>query len=336
MINKIKTQRDRFLLIFLALCSFFFTSCKKEEVLTPETESAIINIAVDYSGLQMTLIMLSQKKRISETYTDSIWELRFEKDGKSVYYKEVFLEEVVEFLREMKALNIMAPQREVYLREEEISALRVISDLYYRELTNEEGVLKDITKEEVFDLFEEYALASKVKKDIIDKEVEEVSTSDARVLEVGRIVFTDGEKAREIYQKITVEQESFLGHAKNNSEEAAVGLNIERGDLDPETEALLFSMEDGEISPLLEKEGRYVLYQIIKSHDEGATNRKKKQMQQERNSLALRNTYEAFLSDKTISVDVKEWIKVLENQDAPYPSGDFFALYTERMSAFGL
>ena len=199
--------------ILLLGCMVMLTGCAVKNVaqdITTPVESP------GYTRAQMMMMILSQKQEITKAYTDEIWQKKVTDDGKT--YEEVFLDDMRNFFKELKVLNLIAAERGIRLTTEEEAMMGEASNQYYNELKKQKTAFSDISHEEVDEMFKEYALAQKVNETIADSDTDEISEEEARVLKLQRIVVGDKNKAQELEAQVNAEGADFFAIAKQNSE----------------------------------------------------------------------------------------------------------------------
>lgn len=66
-----------------------------------------------YTLPQSMLVAATERNRYRDAYTDQLWQVVLDEEGTTV--EAFFLEQVEEFLRELKTVNLLAEEKEIQL-----------------------------------------------------------------------------------------------------------------------------------------------------------------------------------------------------------------------------
>ena len=156
-----------------------------------------------YSDAQTMIIITTEKNRYQDVYTDQIWSVKVDDEGTT--FQTYLLNEVKNFMINMKTMNLLADKQGIELDNAEKETVRQLSEEYFTGLTDKDIAFMNVTREDVEKMYEEYHLANKVVNELTKDLNLEVSDNEAKVIEVNEIVTSEREKAEEAYQKLQEE-----------------------------------------------------------------------------------------------------------------------------------
>lgn len=280
-----------------------------------------------YSDAQTMIIITTEKNRYQDVYTDQIWSVKVDDEGTT--FQTYLLNEVKNFMINMKTMNLLADKQGIELDNAEKETVRQLSEEYFTGLTDKDIAFMNVTREDVEKMYEEYHLANKVVNELTKDLNLEVSDNEAKVIEVNEIVTSEREKAEEAYQKLQEEGVKFADIAKTYSEEEEMNQKIGRGDLAKELEDAAFGLMAGEISQPIASGSRYYIFQCVNDYDQNATQERKKELFKERKNQAFRQVYDQFTPDNPIKLDSEIWNQPAFTKGDGTTTTNFFELYQE-------
>lgn len=280
-----------------------------------------------YSDAQTMIIITTEKNRYQDVYTDQIWSVKVDDEGTT--FQTYLLNEVKNFMINMKTMNLLADKQGIELDNAEKETVRQLSEEYFTGLTDKDIAFMNVTREDVEKMYEEYHLANKVVNELTKDLNLEVSDNEAKVIEVNEIVTSEREKAEEAYQKLQEEGIKFADIAKTYSEEEEMNQKIGRGDLAKELEDAAFGLMAGEISRPIASGSRYYIFQCVNDYDQNATQERKKELFKERKNQAFRQVYDQFTPDNPIKLDSEVWNQPAFTKGDGTTTTNFFELYQE-------
>ena len=163
-------------------------------------------------------------------------------------------------------------------------------------------------------------LADKVFAELTEEEEIEVSDDEARVVTFRHIMIK--KTTEDAYTKILMIQDllsqgaDFDSAAEQYSEDVRTEYTVGRGELDAGLEDEIFSMEDGEMSIVLESSEGYHIVLCVSSFNREATEQNKKVLLAQMKWEAFEETYNAFARKQTCEFKEKRWEEIhLDGQD---------------------
>lgn len=282
-----------------------------------------------YTDPQSMILIATEKNRYRSVYTDQIWQVPVDKDGTT--FRTYLLEEVQDFLRELKTMNMLADEEEISLTSQEKERLRELSRSYYDSLTREDLAYMGVEEEDVYYMYEQYHRANKLVDELTKDVNLEISDSEAKIITVQEIRLTDGERAQTVYEQVTAEGADFASIARSRSEDAQIQKQVGRSERKKEYEDVVFGLEAGAISPIIPVDGDYYIVKCISDYDEEATLERKKQLSLLRKNQAFRQIYDAYAAEHPVEIKGKIWDEVSLTSDESSTTVNFFDLYQEEM-----
>ncbi len=118
-----------------------------------------------------------------------------------------------------------------------------------------------INKDDIRNLYEKYALSTKLYSELTVGVNEEVSDDDARIMQVMQIVVSNNSKATKISEKLG-QGTDFTSLANLYNEQQQIETFISRKDVPSSMEKVVFLMDNNQISPCIEAEKKYYFYKV--------------------------------------------------------------------------
>ena len=269
--------------------------CKARPPVTVKKE-----IGVTLRRPEIMLVVATERNRYEQIYTSQIWDIAVVEDGTT--FQEYLLEQIKQFMVDLKRIGAMAQEYGITLDNGEMEQLRRLAQDYYSQLTEADKAYTGAGSDDVLNLYQEYYLACKTV-DVLTKNADlEISDNEAKVVEVSQIVLDNEFNAREVWQAVRSEGADFDAIARANSTEEQIRREIVRGELSAGMEEAVFAMNQGEISEIMEDNGRFYLFYCQNPYDQEATLARKEEMMLLRKDSVFHEYYDAFLEDNLVTV----------------------------------
>ena len=268
------------------------------------------------------LYLANYQNLYGTAYTLNLWEHDFGDESLEEYIKAITMNELVT----MVCMNQLATEKEISLNEADESKIKEAAKVYYESLSDEERSYLGVSEADIVTYYEHYGLAQKVLKELTGEINGEVSDDEARVMEVLQIYVTDAEKAAEVSEKLR-NGEDFASVANMYNELPGIQSNICRDDLPDEVEAVVFQMDDNEISNGIEAEGGYYFIKCLNKYNVELTEANKVTIVEKRQKEAFDDLYNDFVAglDSRINEDVWEELKL--DTTSQIKTGSFIETY---------
>ncbi len=296
--------------------------CKARPPVTVKKE-----IGVTLRRPEIMLVVATERNRYEQIYTSQIWDIAVVEDGTT--FQEYLLEQIKQFMVDLKRIGAMAQEYGITLDNGEMEQLRRLAQDYYSQLTEADKAYTGAGSDDVLNLYQEYYLACKTV-DVLTKNADlEISDNEAKVVEVSQIVLDNEFNAREVWQAVRSEGADFDAIARANSTEEQIRREIVRGELSAGMEEAVFAMNQGEISEIMEDNGRVYLFYCHNPYDQEATLARKEEMMLLRKDSVFHEYYDAFLEDNLVTVSGRVWQDVSFVTQENTTTTNLFELYQE-------
>lgn len=293
----------------------------------PENRLLTVNgIESDYR--EVLLYMLSAKEEAELLYGKGIWEKVLDENGNT--YGELKKRQILEDFIDMKIVCAHASDYDIKLFEEENRDIADLTGEFIERVGKEKLVAYNISEELVKTLYTNNFLAGKVNEmvtlsvdvNIADEEARQITIqyffkSKYKISAAGRKMLLDGnalKALKETMQELrntAASKDNFKSLAEANTDaEGPVEMVIGTGVLEPSIETIVFSLKDGEISPVLETEEGYYVYKCVSAYDEDASQKRKEALIAERRENAFAELFDSWKKSSSVIIDNEKWNRV--------------------------
>ncbi len=277
----------------------------------------------EYGKAETMVIVTTERLRYEELYTDKIWDVAVDESGTT--FEETLVNQIHDFLKELKTMSRMADEENVTLSGKERELVKQAAAQYMENLKNA-GDSFEITRDVAESLYEDYWKAEKLVETLTENVNLEVSDSEAKVITVDEIVLSDKDQADETLKKVRTEGTDFMTVAKEVSEDQEIEKKISRGMRSEEYEQVAYALASGEISDVIGADGKYYILRCVSDYDEAATKIRKEEMVREKKNEAFYETYSEYAAKVHLAKDDSLW-KNLSITDGEKTSADFFEIF---------
>lgn len=325
--NKIKKEKVKkrgakldLLLLILSLISLFAVSCRGIELenKTMEVEG--------YTEPQAMIIVANERNRYQNVYTDAIWNIEVDGD---VTFDKYLISSVKSFMEQIKLINMMAEERGVTVTSKERDKIRQLSERYMEGLTEADRAYIGADTDDVNKVYTDYFLANKMAELLTSSADSEISDSEAKIIHVQQIVTASEKKAIALLKMIKIDGDDFETMARRYSEDETIDRELMRDREDDIYEKTAFSLDEGEISNIVEMDGKYYIIKCTDGYDEQATLERKDKLRKAILNKAFQETYSSFKAENNIRFGERFWNKIDFSEGADSHVMNFFDLYDE-------
>lgn len=297
----------------------FLSGCKAEIPIVSE-----LSEGKTYTLPQSMLIAATERSRYEQLYTSQIWAVELQ-TGQT--FDSYVLEQVKEFLKEMKLLNLLAQTHRITLTSAEKEEVRKAAAEYFDSLTEDDHSYMGATEQDVQLMYENYCLSNKIVNELTKDMNLEISDSEAKVIAVRQIVLSSETLAKEALSKAGEEGTDFLVIAREYSEDGVIERKLSRGEAPGPCETAAFELSEGQLSPVVEENGKYYIMKCVDDYDEKATKERKAGLYLERKKEAFDQIYSRFKEENPVSFSEDIWKNVsLSGMEGTGATG-FFEIY---------
>lgn len=268
------------------------------------------------------LILAVEKSNYASELGDEIWKLEI--DGESLWEK---LKQTVKIqLSELKTISMLAKEKNILLSVSENEKINNATEEFYNSLSEEEREALGITKEDVRTLYEYFRVSEKLYELTTNGITVEISDEEARVIKVQycfvkkyyydennneKQLDSEGvEAARKIIEEANEKIKTgtdFSLIAKEYSDDTIYEYEFGRGEMEQNFENAAFSLENGEISDIVESEKGFYIIKCLNSYEELKTEENKVELLKKYKNKAFHDMYEPFMAEQTYEYNDKEY-----------------------------
>ncbi len=308
----------------LLACSL--VSCKGVEI-TGKTEDV-----EGYSEAACRIVIGSERNRYQNALGSNIWNLPVENQHESTY-GPYFVSRIKEFLQDIKTLNLLAARTGIIATSTEMDKIRTISNEFYDSLTPEDiEFMGGCTVDDVVHMYTEYFLACKTADYLISDADLEVSDAEVKVIKIQEIECSDSAEAYKLLELVNVEGANFQYYARQNSENSEIERTVSKSDKTDAISTAAFKLEEGQISDIIEENGKYYIIKVIDAYDEDATLAMKKKLETVLKSKAFFDEYGEYKEQHIVRFREPFWERIDLNEYSESKADNFFSLFNENIN----
>ena len=307
-----KRKNNRIAAIFLCLCMLVMacSGCgqKKQEEEQAKSGGTLV---FQYGNNLVTkgevyIYIETVRERYEMQYGSDVWQTVLPDGGEGTSMENLTREEVVKEIVRVKTLCAHAEELGITLSESEIADLNQKADDFCDGLTDEQQQTMEITKEKAEKVMQENAIATKVENEILADRKIEISDEEARMTtfydmyfacysmdENGVITpYTDDQKKQQYDNAAQACATLATADLQENADAENIEKLAEYYQLDQaqmqtmspsqiletygqDVYDLLYSMENGQYSTVVETQYGYHVFQMIALTDQAKTNEQK-------------------------------------------------------------
>ena len=291
---------------------------------------------------EMMVYLTNMKNQYESVYGDRIWQASYEGETLEGNIKETVLARVAK----IKAMNLLAQEKDITLDEEEQDKIVKAAEEYFHSLSVQEVQELGVTQALIRQMYEEYALAGKVYEYLIADINPEISDDEARTITVQDILIKtyslneNGERvpystqakqeayrrALEAWQRAKA-GEDFSSLIAEYNEDANSTYSFGKGTYEDAFEDAAFNLGTDEISGVVETVYGYHIIKCISTFDRDETDRNKVKIVEQRRKEVFEEQYSAFVGGLTRNMNTKLWDEVGFLDDENVTTDSFFEVY---------
>ena len=277
---------------------------------------------------EINIIMANYRNLYLDSYGKELWK---RSAAASEYSLEEYLKDTaLNQLSKMTCMTLLAKESKVQLSTSEKEQVEKASEQYYDSLSKEEISELKISKEEISDLYEKYALSTKLYSVLTVGVNEEVSDDDARVMQVMQIVVSSSSKADKISEKLT-QGTDFTSLANLYNEQQQIETFVSRSDVPSSVEKVLFTMDNNQISSCIEADKKYYFYKVLNKFDKEKTDANKVVIVQDRARTAFDNVYEDYSQKVKANLNDALWDEYKLSYSDAVKTKQFFQIFDKHL-----
>lgn len=259
------------------------------------------------------LLMSDAKQQYEEVFGSSVW--TEEIDG--VTFEEYAKDQIREKLIRVRCMNVMAKEKGVVLSRDEKEAVSHAVDEYMAGLTKEQISSLEITTEKLNEMFTDFAVAKRLYNDMVSVMNIEVSSDDARVIDIQYICTESKEDAQAAKETLAVGNSFYTVVNKYNTGDE-YEYELKRGEMSEEFENAAFNLKSGETSDIIEAEGKYYIIKCTSDNDKVKTEVNKSTLLAEKQLEQFNKTFEPYEAKIYVEWNDSQWEKIKVSANEVY------------------
>ena len=255
--------------------------------------------------MDAAVLMSDARSQYEEMFTSSIWSQQI--DGKT--FEEYVKDQIRVKLIRVRCMNAMAKEKGIVLGREEKDGVKKAAEKYYAALTEEQRNRYNITEDKLNQMFTEFAIAQKLYNDQTSLMDIEISADDSRVINIQYIVTDSKDEIEKAYAELK-EGNSFFAIAKKYNSDGEYEYELRRGEMDSKFEEAGYALSTGEMSRIVEAEGKYYIIRCTSDNDKAKTEVNKSAILADKKLAAFNEKFEEYEAGKYVEWNDSEWKKL--------------------------
>ncbi len=262
-------------------------------------------------------------------YGSSIWTA----GNGGVNLGENLRQTVLARLAKIKMMNRMAESYKLTLSQEEKKKAEDAAKSYFSSLSDEEKeAMGGVTEKTIRNMYEEYALASRLYEHLTEGVDVEVSDDEARTVTLEQICCEERAEAEEALRRLEG-GESFDVLAMSGGTTELIRYVTKDGEEDDDITELCFALGEGETSSVVEDDGKFYIFKCLSTFDREQTDLKKKKIAEKRLEEAFNETYDSFAAGKRCYLNEELFEEISFAGGGSVDTADFFDVYENTFAA---
>lgn len=270
------------------------------------------------------IYVMDYKQQYENAYGVEMWE----HDFGGVTLEEYVKDTIIAQLASIKAVTLLAKENNVTLSDAEKEKISQAAEEYYSALTDEQKKYMKVEKGDVEDLYTAHVLSKKVYTEITKDVNTEVSDDEARIITIQQIRLDSLDNA-EIVKARLDEGKDFGTVAAAYNRDSQTTVTLGRGEKEAAYEEAAFSLENDQISDVIETTGGYYILKCVNNFDRDATEANKITMVEKRRDEEFTEAYETLMADTPSEFNRQKWNKVHFAGYSGEAAPNFMTIYTK-------
>ena len=270
------------------------------------------------------IYVMDYKQQYENAYGVEMWE----HDFGGVTLEEYVKDTIIAQLASVKAVTLLAKEKNVTLSDAEKEKISQAAEEYYSALTDEQKKYMKVEKSDVEDLYAAHVLSKKVYTEITKDVNTEVSDDEARIITIQQIRLDSLDNAESVKARLD-EGRDFGTVAAAYNRDSQTTVTLGRGEKEAAYEEASFSLENDQISNVIETTDGYYILKCINNFDRDATEANKITMVEKRRDEEFTEAYETLMADTPSEFNRQKWNKVHFADYGGEAAPNFMTIYTK-------
>ena len=259
------------------------------------------------------IYVMDYKQQYENAYGVEMWQHDFGGMTLEEYVKDTIIAQ----LASIKAVTLLAKENNVTLDDAEKQKISQAADEYYSALTDDQKAYMGVEQDDV----EELCTAHVLSEQVYDE-----STTIQQI----RLDSLDN---AEIVKARLDEGKDFGTVAAAYNKDTQTTITLGRGEKEAAYEEAAFSLENDEISDIIETSDGYCILKCVNNFDRDATEANKDTLIKKRRDEAFNAAYEAMMADTPSEFNRHKWNKVHFADYSGEAAPNFMTIYTKYFSS---
>ena len=270
------------------------------------------------------IYVMDYKQQYENAYGVEMWE----HDFGGVTLEEYVKDTIIAQLASVKAVTLLAKENNVTLSDAEKEKISQAAEEYYSALTDEQKKYMKVEKSDVEDLYAAHVLSKKVYTEITKDVNTEVSDDEARIITIQQIRLDSLDNAESVKARLD-EGKDFGTVAAAYNRDSQTTVTLGRGEKEAAYEEAAFSLENDQISNVIETTDGYYILKCVNNFDRDATEANKITMVEKRRDEEFTEAYETLMADTPSEFNRQKWNKVHFADYSGEAAPNFMTIYTK-------
>ena len=262
---------------------------------------------------EATLLLSDARTEYESLFGSEIWTQTI--DG--ISFDDYVKEQVKVKLIRIRCMNLMAQEKGVALSRTQKDAVSDAADVYWEGLGESQQKELGLAKEDVTQLFMEFAVAKALYEDMTGNVTTEVSADEARVITIQYICADSEEQITAAKQRLDAGEIFYVVARDFNGEEYECELR--RGQMEEAFEKAAFDLRTGETSQIVEAAGKFYIIKCSSDNEKSKTEANKTELIEKHKLDVFNAAFESYEAKQYVELNDKVWdtVKMAEVTKLP-------------------
>ena len=268
------------------------------------TELFKVNDKVTYT-FEANLLMSDARAQYEKVFGSDVWSQEI--DGKT--FEEYVKDQIRTKLIRVRCMNEMAAEKGAVLSRDEKDAVSRAVDEYIAGLTPEQIEELGVTKDNLKEMFTDFAVAQRLYNDMTSVMDIEVSADDARVIDI-QYISSDSRSDLESAKAELAAGNSFYTVVNKYNAGGSYEYELKRGEMNEAIENAAFNLKSGETSEIIEVDGKFYIIKCTSDNDKVKTEVNKTTILAKKQLEQFNSTFEKYEAGIYVEWNDRQWKKM--------------------------
>ncbi len=274
------------------------------------------------------IYVMDYKQQYESAYGVEMWEHDFGGETLEEYVKD----NIIAQLASVKAVTLLAKEQKVTLSDAEKEKVSQAASEYYEALSEEQKTYMQVEQSDVEDLYTAHVLSKKVYQEITKDVNTEVSDDEARIIVIQQIRLDSLDNANIVKSQLE-DGKDFGTVAAAYNQDTQTTVTLARGEKEAAYEEAAYSLEQDQVSDVIETGDGYYILKCVNNFDREATESNKETLVTKRRDETFREAYETMMADTPSEFNKHKWSKVHFSDYSGEAAPNFMTIYSKYFEA---